>query len=183
MPVRTRGSHKASHPTQRELRLEAPPADLPQTSLPSTREVSSLPGIVSGEVLFSRLLAGSIDLLLPAFTGLLFTFAAASLLNFDFFSMASMNFILVFSFCFYLLNSLFFLLLAGQTPGMYLTDLQLLPEKPGEIGPWPILVRVLIFLPVLATGVGLLWSIFDSSRRCLHDLISGTCVLPISEDE
>ena len=133
---------------------------------------------VSREILFSRLLAGIVDILIPVLLGALFTFTASQILQFNFFSTNSIWFGASFATGFYFLNSLFFLVLTGQTPGMYLTYLQLVGEKSEEVATFSLLVRTTCFLPVAVTILGLVAAIFDPWHRCLHDRISGTRVIP-----
>lgn len=133
---------------------------------------------VSREILFSRLLTGIVDILIPVLLGALFTFTASQMLRFHFFSTNSIWFGASFATGFYFLNSLFFLILTGQTPGMYLTYLRLVGEKSEEVAIFSLLVRTICFLPVAVTVLGLVAAIFDPWRRCLHDRISGTRVIP-----
>lgn len=135
---------------------------------------------LSHEVIFSRMLAGMIDLSLPVLIAFVFSYSASKILNFDFFSANSVQLGVVFSLCFFFLNSFFFLVLSGQTPGMYLTDLQLVGEESETVSFQSLLLRVCLFLPVAATVVGLLWSVFDPWCRCVHDRLSKTRVVPCS---
>ncbi len=121
-----------------------------------------------------------IDLSLPVLIAFVFSYSASKILNFDFFSANSVQLGVVFSLCFFFLNSFFFLVLSGQTPGMYLTDLQLVGEESETVSFQSLLLRVCLFLPVAATVVGLLWSVFDPWCRCVHDRLSKTRVVPCS---
>lgn len=182
MPTRARPASQYPEPRQRELDLHEPLAAPPQAP-PRLREEPLSPPRVSREILFSRLLAGIIDLMLPAVTGLLFAFSGAWFLNFDFFSNRSLHIGAAFGLSFFYLNSIFFLGVAGRTPGMFLTDLELVGEDFKEASPGALVLRTALFLPLAATGVGLLWSLFDPGCRCLHDLLSGTRVVPGSDSE
>ena len=133
---------------------------------------------VSKEILFSRFLSGIIDLVLPLLTGFAFTIVASLLLGFDLFVPSSMKWIGLFALSFFLFNSFFFFLSSGRTPGMFVTDLELVGENEEEITVSSILLRVFFFLPSVLTVVGLGWAIFDPLCRCLHDLLSGTRIEP-----
>ena len=63
---------------------------------------------------------------------------------------------------------------------MYLTDLQLVGEESETVSFQSLVIRICLFLPVVATVVGLLWSVFDPWCRGVHDRISGTRVVPIT---
>ena len=133
---------------------------------------------VSREILLSRFLAGIIDVTVPLALGMSFALVAAWRIGFDFFALGSLRMALLFSLGFYLFNSLFFLLLAGQTPGMYAAQLGLRDvERRADVPSVSIVLRVLLFLPSCMTVIGLLWSVFDSERRCLHDIWSGSIVV------
>ena len=114
--------------------------------------------------------------------GLLFGFAAARLLQSIFLSPAFLQLALGCALIFFIFNSLYFLLIAGQTPGMMWTALELKGEGAEPLSFWPILGRTLLFWPVVASVVGLLWAFFDPQRRCWHDYLSGTRVVPKTQD-
>lgn len=178
---RTFGSLSAGSPRQSRLRLEETSPEMREEALEP--EPADFPEPVSKEVLFSRVLAGMIDLSLALFQGMAFSLVAAWILDFDFFNASSLNWGGLLSLTFFLLSSLYFLATSGQTPGMYLTDLELIRdteirEEEGIVGLGSLLLRVLFFLPVLVTGLGLLWSLLDRRCRCWHDLISGTRIVP-----
>ncbi len=180
-PVSASLRSRSHHPKQQALTLESPAVRPPAVSSSSDREEAAGSEIgLSHEVLFSRMLAGMIDLSLPVLIAFVFSYSASKILNFDFFSANSVQLGVVFSFCFFFLNSFFFLVLSGQTPGMYLTDLQLVGEESETVSFQSLLLRVCLFLPVAATVVGLLWSVFDPWCRCVHDRLSKTRVVPIS---
>lgn len=182
MPPR---SNLKTSPRQPALQLEP----LPVPRGPEPREADSthqrtFEEIVSREILFSRFLSGIIDLCLPILVGFAFVFAASWILGFDFFMADSLEWAALISVFVFFLTSLFFFTTSQQTPGMYLTQLRLIrdgidPEVDREdIGFSAVFIRVLFFLPVVLSGIGLLWSIFDPLRRCGHDFLSGTRVIP-----
>jgi uncharacterized RDD family membrane protein YckC len=134
---------------------------------------------VPKEVLFSRFLAGIVDLVLPLLMGLTFTLVASFLLGFDLFSPATLKWIGLLALSFFFFNSIFFFLTSGQTPGMVVTDLHLVADQEErELTVGAILLRVALFLPSAATVIGLGWALFDPLCRCLHDLGSRTRVEP-----
>jgi uncharacterized RDD family membrane protein YckC len=184
--VRTQPKNRPSAPAvpeQRKLVLEfeasAEPED-DEVSAPAREEEESR---VSAEVLFSRVLAGIIDLLLPVLQSFVFTVTGSRVLGFELFSASALTWIAYLFFGFYLFNSLFFLLLSGMTPGMYLTEIRLRGSDSEGYSAVAVVVRVLLYLPVLVTVVGLLTALVDNRRRCLHDLVSGTQVVPQPEEE
>ena len=180
-PLGTRRGLRSHLPKQQALTLEVPAAPEPVDFSVSTSEerVASEKGL-SHEVLFSRMLAGIIDIFLPVLIAVVFSFSAAKILNFDFFSATSLHLGIVIALSFFFLNSFFFLILSGQTPGMYLTDLRLVGEESETVPFQSLVIRICLFLPVVATVVGLLWSIFDPWCRGAHDRVSGTRVIPIT---
>jgi uncharacterized RDD family membrane protein YckC len=173
----------AATPEQRRLVLEfetpAEPEQQNASDLPAEEDANR----ISAEVLFSRVLAGIIDLLLPVLQSFLFTVTGSRVLGFELFSASALSWIAYLFVGFYLLNSLFFLLLVGMTPGMYLTEIRLRGSDSDEYSAAAVVVRVLLYLPVLITVVGLLTALVDNRRRCLHDLVSGTQIVPQSEEE
>ncbi len=181
-PLGTSTRLRSHLPKQQALMLEAPAAPAPADSSVSTgEETTTSPIGLSHEVLFSRMLAGIIDLFLPVLIAVVFSFSAAKILNFDFFSPNSLRLGVLVALSFFFLNSFYFLVLSGQTPGMYLTDLQLVGEESERVPFRSLVIRICLFLPVVATVVGLLWSILDPWCRGVHDLISGTRVVPIPQ--
>jgi uncharacterized RDD family membrane protein YckC len=137
---------------------------------------------VSRDILFSRFLAGVVDLTLPLALGVAFSLAAAWSIGSDFFSPDSIRFGVLLSLGFYLFNSSFFLLLAGQTPGMYVAQLALVSEQGSrDIPVASTILRVLLFIPSALSVIGLIWGTFDSGCRCLHDILSGTRIAPLAD--
>ncbi|HUV13444.1 MAG TPA: RDD family protein [Acidobacteriota bacterium] len=137
---------------------------------------------LSREILFSRFLAGIIDLTLPLGLALIFTLATARVLVFDLFETHTVTLILAFAATFFFFNSMFFLLSSGRTPGMYFTDLELRnADGTQQVTPSLVLLRVLFFVPTVLSVFGLIWAVFDPSRRCLHDHLSGTQIMPVND--
>ncbi len=181
-PVKPRRNFETRSPRQRRLTLQVAAVGAEHAPAIEAEEADERQKGVSREIIFSRLLAGIIDLSLPLLLATLFTLTASTILNFDLLSSSSIQGGATFSLCFYFLNSFFFLALSGQTPGMYLTDLRLVGEDSMDFTARSLFLRITLFLPVSATVIGLLWGIFDPWCRCLHDRLSGTRVIPSSLD-
>lgn len=177
-PMGSRGTARIHPPKQQALTLDTP-LEPPVSSSPASRDDSREIGI-SPEVIFSRLLAGMIDLVLSFLTAFVFTLSASYILNFELISTNSLRLGVLFSLCFYFLNSFFFMVLSGQTPGMYFTELQLVGEDSQEVSIPSLVLRVFLFLPVAATVLGLFWCVCDPWRRCAHDRISNTKIIPVT---
>ncbi len=179
-------SDSASGPLQRKLKLEVGGSfqgteeaskRAPEVSLDTGPVAADWPA-PSREILLSRFLAGIIDVTVPLALGMSFALVAAWRIDFDFFAYSSLRMALLFSLGFYFFNSIFFLLLSGQTPGMYAAQLSLAdPEGRNDVPVSSILLRVVLFLPSCLSIIGLVWSIFDPERRCLHDILSGSVVM------
>ena len=185
MPPR---SSLRSSPRQGALQLEPLPSQKDLEEEKTDGAVSHREQ-VSKEILFSRFLSGIIDLCLPVLTGFVFVFSASWILGFDFFMADSLEWAALISVFLFFLTSLFFLTTSQQTPGMYLTQLRIIrdgaePETdPEDIRLSAILIRVLFFLPVALSGIGLVWGIFDPLRRCGHDFLSGTRIIPEDDSQ
>jgi uncharacterized RDD family membrane protein YckC len=134
-----------------------------------------------GRLIFlSRTLSGLVDLVLIfLFSGIFLTasdkVAGDPLLS----SMGLWNFTLLFLmiYCFY---SLFFLGTNSQTIGMMVTDLRVVGIAGNRISWRQVGLRCALFLPSLfVLGLGLLMGLFNRDHLCLHDKLSGTCVVRI----
>lgn len=182
MPPR---SHRRTSPRQGALELEPLPVQKSSdTEATDSDNQQVAEEIVSQEILFSRFLSGIIDLCLPLLVGFTFVFSASWILGFDFFMADSLEWVGLISLLVFFLTSLFFFTTSQQTPGMYLTQLRLIRDSTEpqvdreDIGLSAVMIRILFFLPVILSGIGLVWSIFDPLRRCGHDFLSGTRVVP-----
>ncbi len=165
---------------QGTLALEEPRPS-PITNSPDASSVKTIEQAeLSGEILFSRLLAGIIDLVLVVAEGVFFALSASWILNFDFFSVNSLHLTVVFSLFFFFLSSFFFLVTRQQTPGMYVSDLRLVGGRSEQVSSSAVLIRIVLFLPVVFTLVGLFVGLFDPWKRCIHDHLSKTRVVPNS---
>lgn len=180
-PSKPRKNFQSRSPLQRRLVLHGAMVGGENAVANREEKVDVRPATVSREIIFSRILAGIVDLSLPFFLAALFVLTASIILNFDLFSPGSIQIGSAFSLCFYFLNSFFFLALSRQTPGMYLTDLQLVGEKSEDFTIQSLLLRVALFLPVSFTIVGLIWGVFDPWCRCFHDRISKTRIVPVED--
>jgi uncharacterized RDD family membrane protein YckC len=136
------------------------------------------PSYDSRPLLLSRTLSGLIDLLLiSCCTGVFIVsadvFSGVSII--DRFSLVNYGTLLM---AVYLLYSLFFLITAGQTVGMMITDLRVVSFEGGRPSGREVLLRCLGYLASLVTlGIGLAWGYFDREGHCLHDRFSGTEVI------
>ncbi len=177
-PARVEEPDDEGAPLQRRLVLEAsaeppPPSEAAAEPAPPPRHT---PSVV--EVLFSRLLAGIVDVVLAGALGLLFASLAARLAGTDF---PSVEGLLVAAGCAWVLlvlNEVFFLFTLRRTPGMMWTELRLVGESSTTPGFGAILTRAVLWIPVALTLVGLAWALVDSEGRCLHDRLSQTRVVP-----
>lgn len=179
---RSRTEYPSRTHRQQKLKLETlPPAPRVEEPPEPVVTVTSLPR----EILLSRILAAILDLSLAGLIGWFFCFLAYWALNLDFFSLESLRLGVGSTTGFYLFNSFFFLLGAGQTPGMYFTRLRLVSEKKQESIPvWAVALWIFLYPLATLTLVGLVWGVIDPWRRCIHDRMSGirvvTYVEPVS---
>ena len=181
-PVGSPGTIRPQVPKQQALTLNVPLAP-PEASSPAVEKGGESAEIgISNEVILSRLLAGMIDLVFPFLIAFIFTLSASYILSFELISTSSVGLGALFSICFFFLNSFFFLILSGQTPGMYLTDLQLVGEDSKEVSFPALMLRVFLFLPLAVTVLGLFWCVGDPWCRCAHDRISRTRIIPIDPE-
>ena len=180
-PSKPRKNFQSRSPLQRRLVLHGAMVGVENPVVNREEKADERPATVSREIIFSRILAGIVDLSLPFSLAALFVLTASMILNFDLFSPGSIQIGSAFSLCFYFLNSFFFLALSGQTPGMYLTDLQLVGEKSEDFTIQSLLLRIALFLPVSFTIVGLILGVFDPWCRCFHDRMSRTRVVPVED--
>jgi uncharacterized RDD family membrane protein YckC len=133
---------------------------------------------VPKEIIVSRLLAGTIDMVIAVIIAAGFMEIAAWKLSLNFFEVGVLKWIGILAVVFYILNCLYFLTLVRRTPGMMVTDLKLQPGKGRDNLPFlSVLVRTLAFFPSALCVTGLVWSLFDYQARCLHDIISRTRVV------
>jgi len=162
-------------PAQQALSLEPLLADL--TTRAKARSEEDVRQAVSKEVLFSRILSGILDLLLPIGIAVLFVFTACWFIGLDFFSYSATYSWLLLALGFFFFNSLYFFWTAGRTPGMSATDLRLAGQDSEDPPFASVVLRILLFLPVTATLIGLVLALFDPECRALHDRLSGTKVV------
>ena len=167
-------------PHQQKFRMDPlPPLPSATDSEPETAEAP----VLSREILFSRLLGGLVDGSLAVFMGFLFSYSASRVLDLDFFLWDALEFAAMLSVFFFLFNAFFLWASSGQTLGMYLTDLKLVTEDGRDaVNLWSVLLRTVLMLPSIVSVFGLLWSFFDPLCRTLHDLLSGTRIVPAESD-
>ncbi len=67
----------------------------------------------------------------------------------------------------------------AATPGMRAMGLKVVREIDGGQPDWPhaAIMVVLFYMSIATSGLLLLWCLFDSQNRCLHDIFSGTRVV------
>jgi uncharacterized RDD family membrane protein YckC len=132
-------------------------------------------------ILLSRTLAGLVDLIVVVFCAAGLIIAAdfvSGVEVLDGFSLVNYGVLLIATFYLY---SAFFLVTAGQTIGMMITELRLADEEERRPRISRILLRCVLYtLSLLALGLGLLWGCFDRDARCAHDRLSGTRVVRVS---
>jgi uncharacterized RDD family membrane protein YckC len=133
---------------------------------------------VSKEIIVSRLLSATVDMVIAVIIAAGFMEIAAWKLSLNFFELGVLKWIGLLAVIFYTLNCLYFLTLTQRTPGMLLTDLKLVPGKGRKnLTFLPVLIRTLAFFPSALCVTGLVWSFFDYQARCLHDIVSGTRII------
>ena len=153
---------------------EEPPLGHEDEYTPLEEEEEEVPK----EIIVSRLLSGTVDIVIAVITAAGFMEIAAWKLSRNFFDVGILKWIGILAVFFYILNSLYFLTLVRQTPGMQLTELKLIPGKGRKnLSFSPVLIRTLSFFPSALCVTGLVWAFFDYQARCLHDIISGTRVV------
>lgn len=184
-PVKVQPAAKTpAGPEQRTLVLEVPAGSPPAPpngveSVPEVAEpVAPAERELSREILFSRLLAFIIDIMISAVAGFLFVLVGSLAVGAAFPTTESLILSAGCALIFLILDTVFFLFSTGQTPGMAVTDLKLRAEEGGDPTLASVLLRTALFFPVAASGVGLLWSLWDPPRRCWHDRLSATRVVP-----
>jgi uncharacterized RDD family membrane protein YckC len=166
-------------PEQQSLTLEPLTAAIPR--IKPVSPPADQPEPISKEILFSRILAGILDLAISVLMGMLFVFAASRVLGLDFFVPEATRAWLAMAGFLFAVDYLYFYWTTGQTPGMLLTDLELVDEK-GE-GPEfrAIATRVVLLLLIPLVILGMAWALLDSQCRGLHDRLSKTKVIRAEE--
>ncbi len=181
-PVRPGAAKSSDSPAQKHLVLESasplPPEPVPE--MESSSEAPTAPKLesISGEVLLSRFLAFIIDLSLSVMAGFLFVFVGSRVTGSTFPAADSLLLVASCGLVFLVLSSMFFLFATGQTWGMVCTDLRLQREDGASPSLTSVVVRTILFFAVLATVVGLVLAVFDPLRRCWHDRLTETLVVP-----
>ena len=165
-----------------ESGLQVEPSEVLKAPLPPPYPSARPQVEFSREVLFSRLLSGLLDLIIALAAGALFGFLASRLLSAELTSPAMLEVAAGCALALWLLNMIFFLSLGRQTPGMMITELELVAEPPQGLGLGRIIGRVLLQVLSTLSVVGLVWAIFDRQNRCWHDRLSRTLIEPIVED-
>ncbi len=81
---------------------------------------------------------------------------------------------------FFFFSTTLLLYLSGQTLGMLATELSLVADDQKRPRLSDIVLRVLSFLAVTPSLVGLLWALFDARQLCWHDHLSKTRIVPVN---
>ncbi|GAB4241036.1 MAG: hypothetical protein Kow00109_16240 [Acidobacteriota bacterium] len=159
--------------------VESPPAESPPTEASAPVASRPVPASLPAEILFSRFLAGIIDVTLPAAGAVLLGLLAAWKTGIDVFAGGAWGWMLVLIGALYVLTSFLFLTLERQTPGLRAAELEVVHQDGSdEIAASNLLTRVLVFPLSVASIGGLACALFDRRRRCLHDILSRTLVVP-----
>lgn len=154
-----------------QFKGEAPPVILEDPEPEEEEEVSK-------EIIVSRLLGGTVDMVISTIIAAGFMEIAAWKLSLNFFELGILKWIGIFAVFLYIFNCLYFLTLVQRTPGMLLTELKLNTSRGGKaVSFFQVLARTMAFFPSALSVTGLVWSFFDNQARCLHDIISGTRVV------
>ena len=65
----------------------------------------------------------------------------------------------------------------GATPGKMMLGIRVMREDGGELTTGQSIIRYLGYIPSgLFFCLGFLWMLFDSEKRCWHDMMAGTRV-------
>jgi uncharacterized RDD family membrane protein YckC len=84
----------------------------------------------------------------------------------------------IYAFIFIVLYNVFFISVAGQTPGKALMGIRVVPLGGGKVSFWRATLRYIgYYLSGGAIGLGFLWILIDDRRMGWHDKIARTCVI------
>ncbi len=178
-PLTGRRRSKMPSPTSDLLPLEKRPSLPPRPASNEQPDVvqAVIAEKVSSEILLSRFLSGIIDLGLAGLGGVFCAFLASRIVGVPYYSADVLGLVILSAILLFFINSVFFLVLLAKTPGMMWTDLRLVEDERDHPTSGAVLLRTLLFLPLAASVVGLVWALFDDQRRCWHDQLSGTRVV------
>jgi uncharacterized RDD family membrane protein YckC len=158
--------------------FEDPAIQGEETGSPEIEMDSDSEEDISKEIVVSRLLGGTVDLIMALVISAGFMEIVVWKLSLNFFEIRTLQWTGILALVFFLFNSLYFLTSIQRTPGMILAELKLKRSRGGgEPSFLPVLVRTLAFFPSALSVTGLVWAFFDHQARCLHDIISGTKVV------
>ena len=178
-PVVKTGVRPVADKRQGRLRLDRTsekPGLVPRSEPDRTEGVERT---VFPEILFSRMLSGLIDLVTAVAVGGS-TVMVASLGNGSgVLSETLLRDTLATAGAFFFFSTTLLLYLSGQTLGMLATELWLVAEDQNRPRLSDIVLRVLSFLVVTASLLGLIWALFDARQLCWHDHLSKTRVVPV----
>ena len=177
-PVVKTGGKAALDKRQGRLRLDRPRMEKSRTLRSQPEQPDRIEVTVFPEILFSRMLSGLIDVLAAVVAGGSTVLVASLATGAGVMSEMLLSETLMTGGAFFLFSSTFLLYLSGQTLGMLATELSLVGEEGKRPRLSDIVLRVLSFLAVTASLVGLLWALFDRRQLCWHDHLSKTRVVP-----
>jgi len=150
-----------------------------------TPEEASLPlqePEVDKLILLTRTFSGLIDLVLVVMLASALVFAVDIIEGIEVFDTVSLLHCLALFVTTFLVYSAFFLATANQTIGMMITDLRVTSEGGSRPDLGQVFLRSLSYLLALGlAGAGLAAGFLDPQARCLHDRLSGTRVIRLSE--
>jgi uncharacterized RDD family membrane protein YckC len=93
-------------------------------------------------------------------------------------TLLSSSALFVYAFVFIVLYNIFFISVAGQTPGKALMGIRVVPLDGGKVSIWRAALRYAgYFISGAALGLGFLWVLVDNRRMAWHDKIARTCVI------
>jgi uncharacterized RDD family membrane protein YckC len=70
---------------------------------------------------------------------------------------------------------------SGQTLPMKTWRMRLVMRDGGPLRAPAALLRYLLAIPAMATGVGIVWAFFDRDRQFLHDRLAGTRIVRVPQ--
>ena len=177
-PVVKTGARAVLDKRQGRLQLDRPQVKPIRTLRSEPDRTDSIERTVFPEILFSRLLSGLIDVVAAVAVGGSTAMMASLAIGTGVMSETLLRDTLAPAGVFFLFSTVLLLYLSGQTLGMLATELSLVAEDQKRPRLSDIVLRVLSFLVVSASLVGLIWALFDARQLCWHDHLSKTRVVP-----
>jgi len=86
--------------------------------------------------------------------------------------------LVIYAFVFIILYNIFFISVAGQTPGKALMGVRVVPLQGGKVSVWRATLRYAgYYISGAVLGLGFLWILVNNRRMAWHDAIARTCVI------